>query len=66
MFNVIGHRLRAIKHIQNEFFGHLNAIMSSDFYQAPLVKDYWVFSSLNDTINALAPNFWKTMLNVMN
>jgi len=66
MFNVINHRLRAIKHIQNEFLDGLDVIMSSDFYQAPPIKDYWVFSSLNDIINALAPNFWKTMLNVLN
>jgi hypothetical protein len=33
--------------------------MLGDFYQTPLVKDCWVFSSLNDTINALAPIFWK-------
>jgi hypothetical protein len=66
MFNVIHHQLRAIKHIQNEYFGGQDVIMSCDFYQAPHVKDCWVFSSLIDTINALAPKFWKRMLNVMN
>ncbi len=33
--------------------------MLGEFYQTPLIKDCWVFSSLNDTINALTPNFWK-------
>jgi hypothetical protein len=32
MFNVIDHQLRAIKHIQNKFFGNLDVIMLSDFY----------------------------------
>jgi hypothetical protein len=66
MFNVKNHRLRAITHIQNEFFGGLNVIMSYDFYQSPLIKDSWVFSSFDDTINALAQFFWKKMLNVLN
>jgi hypothetical protein len=39
MFNVIDNRLRSIKHIQNNFFGVVNVIMTSDFYQAPPVKD---------------------------
>jgi len=33
--------------------------MLGDFYQAPHVKGCWLLSSLNDTINALAPNFWE-------
>jgi hypothetical protein len=33
--------------------------MLGDFNQAPLIKDCWVFSFLNDIINALAPKFWK-------
>jgi len=59
MFYVINHQLKAIKHIQNEFFNGLDVIMLSDFYQTPLVKDCWVFSSLNDIVNALAPKFWE-------
>ncbi len=59
IFNVIDHQLRAIKHIQNENFNGLDVIMLGEFYQTPLIKDCWVFSSLNDTINALTPNFWK-------
>jgi hypothetical protein len=33
--------------------------MLGDFYQAPPIKHCWVFFSLNDIMNALAPNFWK-------
>jgi ATP-dependent DNA helicase PIF1 len=39
MYNVVNNRLRSIKHIQNNFFGGVDVIMISDFYQAPLVKD---------------------------
>jgi hypothetical protein len=39
MFNVIDNRPRSIKHIQNKFFGGVDVIMTSDFYQAPCVKD---------------------------
>jgi len=59
MFNVRDHWLRAIKHIQNEFFCGLDVIMSCEFYQAPHVKDYWIFYSFNDSISALTPNIWK-------
>ncbi len=58
-FYVINHRLKAIKHIQNEFFNGLDVIMLGDFYQTPLVKDCWVFSCFNDIVNALAPKFWE-------
>ncbi len=33
--------------------------MLGDFYQTPLTKYCWVFSSRNDIVNALAPKFWK-------
>jgi hypothetical protein len=59
MFNVINHILRTIKRIQNKFFGGLDAIILSDFYQTSPIKDYWIFYSLNDIINALSANFWK-------
>jgi hypothetical protein len=39
MFNVIENRLRCIKHIQNNFFGGVDVIKTSDFFQAPHVKD---------------------------
>jgi hypothetical protein len=41
--NVRDHQLKAIKHIQNEFFGGLNVIMSCDFYQSSPIKDCCVF-----------------------
>jgi hypothetical protein len=39
MFNVIDNKLRSIKHIQNNFFCDVDVITTSDFYQAPHVKD---------------------------
>ncbi len=57
MFNVIDKRLRFIKHIQNKFFGGVNVIMTSDFYEAPLMKDSWIFQNIKDNVNALTPNF---------
>jgi hypothetical protein len=35
----INNRLRSIKHIQNNFFGGVDIIMTCDFYQTPHVKD---------------------------
>jgi hypothetical protein len=32
MFNVIDNRLRFIKHIQNNFFGGIDLIMTIDFF----------------------------------
>jgi hypothetical protein len=60
IFNVIDNRLRSIKHIQNNFFGGFDVIMTFDFYQAPLVKDNWIFQNIKDNVNALAPIFWQT------
>jgi hypothetical protein len=33
--------------------------MSSDLHQIAHVKVCWIFYSLNDSISALVPNFWK-------
>jgi hypothetical protein len=38
MFNIINNWLRSIKHIQFVFLGDIGVIMTSDLYQAPLVK----------------------------
>jgi hypothetical protein len=57
MFNVINNKLRSIKKIQNNFFGCVDDIMIGDFYQAPFVKDSWIFQNIKDNVNALAPNF---------
>ncbi len=66
MFNVINNRLRSIKHIQNIFLGGVDVIMTCDFYQAPPMKDSWIFQNIKDNVNALTPNFWQTYeLNVM-
>jgi hypothetical protein len=43
IFNVINNRLRSIKHIQNNFFGGVDVIMIGGFFQAPLMKDSWIF-----------------------
>ncbi len=43
MLNVIDDRLRFIKHIQNNFFVGFDFIMISDFYQAPTMKNSWIF-----------------------
>jgi len=60
MYNVIDNRLRSIKHIQNIFFGGVDVIMTSDFLQAPPMKDSLIFQNIKDNVNTLAPNFWQT------
>ncbi len=60
MFNVIDNRLRFIKHIQNKFFGGVDVIMTTDFYQAPLMKDSWIFQNIKNNVNAITPIFWQT------
>ena len=58
MFNVIDQRLRSIKHIQNKYFGNVDLIMIGDFYQAPPVRDSWIFDKIRKTFNSLNPSFW--------
>ncbi len=53
-------RLRSIKHIQNKKIGGFDVIMTSDFYQAPPMKDNWIFQNIKDNVNAFAPNFGQT------
>ncbi len=53
-------RLRSIKHIQNKKIGGVDVIMTSDFYQAPPMKDNWIFQNIKDNVNAFAPNFGQT------
>jgi len=60
MFNIIDNKLRSIKHIQNKFFGGVDVIMTSDFYQTPPMKDNWIFQNIKNNVNALTPNFWQT------
>jgi hypothetical protein len=60
MFDAIENRLRSIIHVQNKFFGGVDIIMIGDFYQAPLVKDSWIFQTIKDNVNILTPNLWQT------
>jgi hypothetical protein len=41
-----------MKHIQNKFFDGVDVIMTSDFYQTPLVKDSWIFQNVKNNVNA--------------
>jgi hypothetical protein len=34
--------------------------MINEFYQAPPVKDSWIFQNIKDNVNALSPIFWQT------
>jgi hypothetical protein len=36
IFNVIDNKQRSIKHIQNNFFGGVDVLMTSDLCQSPL------------------------------
>jgi len=58
-----------IKQVHNQFMGGLDIIMTSDFYeypkarkktyyQAPLVKDSWIFKPKLDGFNILGTNCW--------
>jgi hypothetical protein len=51
MFNVVDNRLRSIKHIQNIFFGGVDVIMTSDLYQAPPMKESWIFQNIKDNVH---------------
>jgi hypothetical protein len=58
MLSFIDRRLRIIKQVHNEFMGGLDVIMTSDFYQAPLVWDWWIFKPITNTFNTIALNYW--------
>jgi hypothetical protein len=44
LFRVIDQRLQLVKHVH---FDGFNIIILGDFYQAPLVKDKWMFKKPN-------------------
>ena len=48
MLDTIDQRLRSIKHVQNKYFRGVDVIVCGDFYQAPPVRDKWVFQKLDD------------------
>jgi hypothetical protein len=58
IFNVIDNKLRSIKHIQNNFVGGVDVLMTNDLCQSALVKYNWIFQNIKSNINALTPNFW--------
>jgi len=58
IFNVIDNKLRSIKHIQNNFVGGVDVLMTNDLRQSALVKYNWIFQNIKSNINALTPNFW--------
>lgn len=61
MLNVVSHQFKKIRYIQNQNLGGLYVIVLGHFYQTPPINDHWIFESLDDNVNALAPIFWKIM-----
>jgi hypothetical protein len=58
ILNAINQRLYSIKHVQNNFSGDLNVIVTGDFYQAPLERDKWVFQRIDEGLsNPMTPSF---------
>ncbi len=51
-------RLSIIKQIHNEFMGGLDVIMTNDFYQAPFVRNSWIFKPITNTFNTIALNYY--------
>jgi hypothetical protein len=58
MLSFIDRKLHIIKQVHNEFMGGLNVIMTSDFYQAPLVRNLWILKPITNTFNIIALNYW--------
>jgi hypothetical protein len=56
IFSFIDHHLRSIKHTHNHLFENMDVIIIGDLYQAPLVRNNWVFQRKFDNIDALAIN----------
>jgi hypothetical protein len=38
--------------------GGLDVIITSDFYQAPLIWDSWIFKPITNIFNITALNYW--------
>jgi hypothetical protein len=58
MFAMVDRRMRVIMRAHNDFMGGLDVIVTGDLYQAPPVRDRWIFKPSSDGLNELAPNFW--------
>jgi hypothetical protein len=54
----IDFQLRSIKHVHTKFFGNIDVIITSDFYQIHIVCDVGLFKINMNNIDSLAPNFW--------
>ncbi len=59
MLSFMGCKLHVIKQVHDNFMGGLNVIMLGDFYQAPLIRDSWIFRPRLDKLNILGTNFWN-------
>jgi hypothetical protein len=58
MLDAINKTRRSIKHVQNKFFGGVDVIVIGYFYQAPPIRDKWVFQRIDEGLNTITPNFW--------
>jgi hypothetical protein len=56
IFSFIDLHLKFIKHTHNHLFGNMDVIIIGDLYQAPFVRNNWVFQRKFDNIDALAIN----------
>jgi hypothetical protein len=54
MLFFIDRKLCIIKQVHNEFMGGLNVIMTSDFYQTPLVQNSRIFKPITNIFNTIA------------
>jgi hypothetical protein len=59
VLSFIDHRLQIIKQVHNQFMVGLDAIMTNDFYQGPLICISWIFSSKNIGFDIFASIFWN-------
>jgi hypothetical protein len=51
-------QLRSIKCVHKKFFGNIDVIITSDFYQIQFVCDVGLFKINMKNIDSIAPNFW--------
>jgi len=58
MLTFIDHKLCVIKQVHNQFMGGLDVIMIRNFYQAPLVRNSWIFKFKTNSLNIFGTNLW--------